>query len=240
MANAQDQLRALRELACLYSHAKLWGRPRRFEYYGADVELRSEQRMQLQREMAHAHMELSLRVREAQKQLLSAGYPLPDSWLTVRVVGRLSCRHTAATEEKPEKAVLADSGADLKALETMCREVAVALLRLESQTEISPHDEDPSTTRSPMEQRDLPVTLRDFIKIYCESGDKLSDARLDSIRNSLQNAARRKGSGVVLPKQVGEWRRGQKKYHKPSQLSRAWPSFVKALSYLPPLKQVKS
>jgi len=239
MANTQDHLNALRELAWLYAQANLWGGPRRFEYAGASVEHGNEERLQLKREMVHAHRGVFQNIRKARKRLLSTGYPVPDSWLMVEVVGQLSEEHTAAAGKKPEKVVLSDSGLDLKALEYVCREMHVAILRLESEAETNPHDVDPSTSRNPSEESDLPVTLTEFMRRYCKSDDK-PDARLDSLRTSLQNAVRRKGSEVTLPKHIGEWRPGQKRYYKPSALRKAWPGLCKQLPFLPPLKQIKS
>ena len=240
MANAQDQLNALRELAWLYTQLKLWGGPRRFVYAGADAEHSREERLQLKLEMMHANMDASRDIRKARKRLLSTGYPAPDSWLMVEVVGQLSEEYTTAAGKKPEKVVLTDSGVDLKALESVYREMHVAILRMESQTETDPHDDGPSTSRSRNEEYDMPATLTEFIKRYCKSGDNLSDSRLDSIKNSLQNAARRKGSVIRLPKHIGEWKPGQKKYYRPSQLSSVWPCLVERLPNLPPLKQIKS
>jgi len=128
MASVHEQLNALRDLCWLCLQAKLLGFPRRFEYIGADVERCKNELRQLKREMVQAQIELSNRVHEAQKRLLSTGCAVPDSWLTVRVVGQLAYKHTAADGKKPETAVLSDSGADIEALETVCDEMRAACL----------------------------------------------------------------------------------------------------------------
>jgi hypothetical protein len=74
---------------------------------------------------------------------------------------------------------------------------------------------------------------------HCVSDSRLTEARLERFTKSLQSAARRKGSGVVLPEHVGRWRPGRKKYYRPSQLRAVWPSLVQQLPFLPPLKTSK-
>jgi hypothetical protein len=238
MGTVEDQLTALRELLWLYLQAKLWGRPRRFEYVAADAETDKEDRRQLQREMMHAHVAVEQQVREARKRLLATGYPAPDTWLTVRVTGEVSTQHSAATNDKPELAVLVDSGADLQSLDVVCREMGVALLKLEASAEASDRpagSQSPPPTRTPVEY-DVPVTLAEFIRACCVGGEKLPDQRVDSIVSSIQNATRRAATGVQLPAHVGVWRPGQRKYYRPSLLRAAWPALVDTLHYLPPLK----
>jgi hypothetical protein len=242
MAAVQDQLNALRELAWLYSQAKLWGAPRRFRYAGASVKRGRKERQQLQRETVHAHIDTSQRIRDAQKRLLATGYSVPDSWLTVRAVGQVSSQYTVARKGKPETAVLIDSGADQEALDAVCREMHAAMLRLEAQVEAATgaNVASVSAAQTPVEEYDTPLTLIEFIKMFCVSGDKLPEARLDSLTKSLQNAARRKETEVTLPKHVGDWRPGQKKYYFPSQLQSVWPRVTKRLPYLPPLKPTQT
>jgi hypothetical protein len=201
-----------------------------------------KERRELTRELMHAQVNISQRIREAQKRLLATGSPTPDAWLAVRAVGQLSSQHTAAMKGKRETAVLMDSGADLQALEAVCRKMGVALLRLEAQ--IGPAGEAKAASTSsaydPLEQHDMPLTLHEFIRTNCVLGEKLPEARLDRLTKSLQNAARRKGTGVVLPQHVGRWRPGRKKYYRPSQLRAVWPGLVQHLPYLPALKSAKS
>ena len=239
MATVQDQLDALRELLWLYSQAKLWGAPRRFEYAGADARSCKEERQELTREMVHAQLDVSRRVRNARKRLLATGFPVPDPWLTVRVVGQLSTQYTAATKGKKETTALVDGGADLEALEGACREISVAILRLEAQVGPDAVESEAGGQASLAEQCDVPLTLAEFIASHCVYGSKLTESRLESLTKSLQSAARRKGSGVTLPEHVGRWRPGRKKYYRPSQLRGVWPSLVEHLSYLPPLKSSK-
>jgi len=239
MATVQDQLDALRELLWLYSQVTLWGAPRRFEYAGAHVKAGEKERRELAREIAHAQIDASRRVRDAQKRLLATGFPVPDSWLTARVVGQLSTQHTAAGKGKKEMAVLVDSGADLGALETVCREISVAMLRLEAQLEPGAVECRPEAQAPVTEPIDVPLTLAEFIASHCACEGKLTESRLESLTKSLQGAARRKGSGVALPRHVGSWRPGRKKYYHPSQLRAVWPGLVRHLPYLPPLKSFK-
>ena len=132
-----------------------------------------------------------------------------------------------------------DTGADLPALETVCREMSVAILRLEAQTGLEAREGSAASPPRSVEQYDVPLTLAEFMASNCVGGSKLTAARLESFTKSLQNAARRKGSGVALPKHVGRWRPGQRKYYRPSQLRRAWPGFARHLPYLPPLMSGK-
>lgn len=236
MENVQDQLDVLRELSWLYSQVKLWGVPRCFEYVGADVKRGEKERRDLQHELTRAHRDVSRRIREAQKRLLATGFSVPDSWLTVRAVGTLSSQHTAAGKGKRDTAVLRDSGADLQALEAVCREMSVAQLRLEAQIGSDSVEGETKVSSPPV---DVPVTLAEFIESHCISDRKLTAARLESLTKSLQGAARRKGSDVVLPEHVGSWRPGRKKYYRPSQLRAVWPTLMQHLAYLPPLKSIK-
>lgn len=120
------QLQALRELSWLYYQARLWGSPRRFE--STDV----QDIRDLFREFEHEHRAALDKIEKAKKNLLATGYDAPDSWLTVRTLGNLHWKNTAATDDKPEMAVLTVPGADLPALDAVLREIYVAGMRLEA------------------------------------------------------------------------------------------------------------
>jgi hypothetical protein len=117
--------------------------------------------------------------------------------------------------------------------------MGVALLRMEAQLGAAAAEGNTGTKLPPVEQYDVPLTLAEFMASHCVSDNRLTEARLESLTKSLQSAARRKGSGVVLPEHVGTWRPGRKKYYRPSRLRAVWPSLVQHLPFLPPLKTSK-
>lgn len=80
---------------------------------------------------------------------------------------------------------------------------------------------------------DTPVTLREFMRVYCES---LTGKFLDSRVEALQRLARRKGKEIKL-KHTGRWKRGKPKYFLPSYLTENWPAYQKRLPTLPNLKR---
>jgi hypothetical protein len=133
--DSKAQLEALRDLGWLYSQARTFYEPRRFE--DADAEgMRS-----LWREATKAYFEASQKIEAVKKRLLATGFNVPDSWLTVRAVGRVSLTESRLDApkakgkkrrgQKPEwLAVMTDAGADLDALDTVCKEIYVAVLRL--------------------------------------------------------------------------------------------------------------
>ena len=239
MANGEEQLSALRELLWQYSQAKLWGAPRRFEYVGAQVKRCADERRQLQREMTQAHIKVMQRLHTAQKRLLATGYPVPDSWLTVRTIGQTSTQHTASRKGQREKVVLSDSGADMAALDAVCREMSAAAIRLEARIEpaAAGNADSAAPIQQPAESHDVPLTLREFIQMHCvsEKGG-FSDDRLDALAKAIQSAARRYPGEVQLPSNVGTWRPGQKRYYLPSKLREVWPQLMEHLAYLPDLK----
>ena len=80
---------------------------------------------------------------------------------------------------------------------------------------------------------DTPVTLREFMQVYCEP---LNDRLLDSRVESLQRLARRKSEGIKLD-HTGQWKRGQSKKYLPSYLTENWPAYRKRLPTLPNLER---
>jgi hypothetical protein len=137
-ANVKAQLEALRDLGWLYSQARIFYGPQRFE--DTDV----EGMRQLWREATKANWQASQKIEAAKKRLLATGYDVPDSWLTVRAVGRAGMSEGLLDAPKPKGkkrrgkkpqrlAVMTDPGADLEALDTVCKEIYVAAMRLAAQ-----------------------------------------------------------------------------------------------------------
>ena len=81
---------------------------------------------------------------------------------------------------------------------------------------------------------DDPVTLVDFMRKYCQDGDKMSPSILDSRRNSIHNAAQL--GTIALPDNVGKWKTGKSKYYRPSDLAELWDEYRNELPNLPLLK----
>ncbi len=81
------------------------------------------------------------------------------------------------------------------------------------------------------EINDTPVTLREFMGMFCQLLEKnLRESRV----KALQSASRR---GVIsLPKHVGHWKSGQSKKYSPHALVKAWPKYREELPNLPDLK----
>jgi hypothetical protein len=89
--------------------------------------------------------DLGPRIVAARKKLLATGFPVPDSWLTVRTVGKLDlCRpgfgDAWAKGKKPTAKqigllVLTDEGADVAGLDLVCRKIEAAMLKLEAATQ---------------------------------------------------------------------------------------------------------
>ena len=78
---------------------------------------------------------------------------------------------------------------------------------------------------------EVPMALNEFMKQSCEP---ISKTLLNSRCAELQRLHRR--GKVNLPKHIGDWRPGQKKYYSPEELRVAWPSFKTAFPGLPDLK----
>jgi hypothetical protein len=80
------------------------------------------------------------------------------------------------------------------------------------------------------------VTLAEFIQTYCEGG--LTDRRIESLKNSLQAAAR--NGKLVLPRYTcsggGEWTKGKRKYYTATSLIQRWADYQRELPSLPPLR----
>lgn len=140
MASIQEQLEALRDLGWLYSQARTFYKPRRFE------DMDSKGLREWCREAVKSYLEASRKIEAAKKKLLATGFDVPDSWLTVRAVGRVGMSESLLevpkrggekkSAGKPKTlAVLTDTGADLDALDTVCKEICVARLRLEAKQE---------------------------------------------------------------------------------------------------------
>lgn len=135
MASIQEQLEALRDLSWLYSQARIFYKPARFE------DMDSKGLWEWCREAAKCYLEASRKIEVAKKKLLATGFNVPDSWLTVRAVGRVGMSESLLevpkrggkkkSAGKPKTlAVLTDTGADLDALDTVCKEICLAALRL--------------------------------------------------------------------------------------------------------------
>lgn len=82
----------------------------------------------------------------------------------------------------------------------------------------------------PEDQR--PLTLIKFMQKYCE---KQKMQLLRYRRKSLNDANLRKS--ITLPEPIRNWKTGQAKYYKASDLKEKWPSYCEILPNLPPLKQ---
>lgn len=80
------------------------------------------------------------------------------------------------------------------------------------------------------------VTLAKFMQMHCEGS--LTDRRLESLKNSLQAAAR--NGKVALPPHTcaggGEWTKGKTKYYIVTSLVEKWADCQKQLPSLPHLK----
>jgi len=88
----------------------------------------------------------------------------------------------------------------------------------------------PTTANEELVATDTPVTLIEFMKIFCTP---LSKNLLDSRVKALQSAARRKV--IKLPKHEGKWKRGQSKKYRPTALVKNWPKYRDELPDLPEL-----
>lgn len=75
------------------------------------------------------------------------------------------------------------------------------------------------------------ATLKQFMRDFCE---KQSQKLLRYRRKSVNDAHSRKT--VTLPEHVGEWRTGQSKKYKVSDLKKNWPGYCGILPNLPALK----
>ncbi len=84
------------------------------------------------------------------------------------------------------------------------------------------------------ESAETPVTLKEFMKQYCEPlrGAKLYGSKV----KSLQREARRHKAHITLPEPINTPGRGRTNYYLPPALKEAWPSYCQILSYLPKLK----
>jgi hypothetical protein len=80
---------------------------------------------------------------------------------------------------------------------------------------------------------DTPVTLREFMRVYCEP---LTDKLLDSRVEALQRLARRKGEKIKL-EHTDQWKPGQSKKFLPTYLTENWPTYKSRLSAIPNLKR---
>jgi hypothetical protein len=78
---------------------------------------------------------------------------------------------------------------------------------------------------------DTPVTLREFMREYCEP---LRENLLESRVKSLQSLHQRK---KIELQHVGEYKQGQSKKYLPRYLISKWPTYRKVLLSLPELKQ---
>jgi len=76
------------------------------------------------------------------------------------------------------------------------------------------------------------ITLIEFMQECCK---EQTLRLLKHRRKSLNDAHNRKT--ITLPKHIGKWKSGQKKYYKASDLKENWPRYLKVLPNLPPLKQ---
>jgi len=76
------------------------------------------------------------------------------------------------------------------------------------------------------------ITLIEFMQEYCK---EQTLSLLKHRRKSLNDVHNRKT--ITLPKHIGKWKSGQKKYYKASDLKENWPRYLDALPNLPPLKQ---
>ena len=76
------------------------------------------------------------------------------------------------------------------------------------------------------------VSLLQFMKEFCK---KQSGNLLRSRRKSLNDAHNRKV--IKLPELAVEWKSGQTKYYKASDLMKMWPNYCEVLPNLPSLKQ---
>lgn len=94
------------------------------------------------------------------------------------------------------------------------------------------HLDDPKTEEVAKDRDHRPVTLIKFMQKYCER-QKLQ--LLKYRRKSLNDANFRES--ITLPESIKEWRTGQAKYYKVSDLKEKWPDFCEVLPNLPPLKQ---
>ena len=79
---------------------------------------------------------------------------------------------------------------------------------------------------------EAPVTLREFMREYCEP---LGNALLESRLTSLQSLWRRKKD--IAPEHVTPWRPGQSKKYKPSTLIGIWPTCKEESTGLPDLEK---
>lgn len=124
--SADDRTEALTSLltlydACLTTVAYPW----EAEYRGEHSGLARSRFEQVEREL----LDCQEGVERAQKRLLRTGYPVPDSWLTVRCCGAVSLGYN----EPGNFHVLSYSGADAAALEAVCTEINAAIVRLEGE-----------------------------------------------------------------------------------------------------------
>jgi hypothetical protein len=81
-------------------------------------------------------------------------------------------------------------------------------------------------------QANTPVTLKEFMRDYCE---QLTPNVLDSRIKSLRSLNQR---DKIKLERIGEYKRGKKDIYLPSYLIKMWPTYREKLPVLPNLKQV--
>jgi hypothetical protein len=213
MASIQEQLEALRDLSWLYSQARTFYKPQRFEDTDAEG-MRS-----LWREATKAYLEASQKIEAAKKKLLATGFDVPDSWLTVRAVGRVGMSESLLevpkrggkkkSAGKPKTlAVLTDTGADLDALDAVCKEIYVAALRLGvQQGDVGGGAANPNLPLQPQTKaqraaeyiREHPGEKASVIAKYCEIQTKSFIAHIAPVLKKMGVTSRRGCEGGYYP-----------------------------------------
>jgi hypothetical protein len=91
----------------------------------------------------------------------------------------------------------------------------------------------PTTKQDNSEQAEQDMTLKDFIKTYCDVPEGVDT---QSKANWLHERNRKRPDEISLPKPVNNWKQGQSKRYHPSDLIENWEAYRRVMPTLPRLK----
>ena len=118
-------------------------------------------------------------IEDARARALASGYPVPDNWLTVDVVGSLRQRADDPARGCQSTYTVETSGPDREALRAVLGEISAARLRLEakaSQVPDSSQDDKGDVQRMPEGKWSLPMSLNRIMERL--SAESMSTAKL--------------------------------------------------------------